>query len=130
MRQVLIITLILLSSTVFSQKNKVDFTAIDRRVESIKAASPEILSALLVAGCSTDLEKVRAIFRWIAYNISYKIRETARGDRYAASEEIDTGALKPLNERVSESVLQRGSAICDGYSRLFKTLCEDRKSVV
>ena len=124
MRPVLLIASILLSSTVFSQKNKVDFSAIDRRVEMIKPASPEILSAQLVAGCSTELEKVRAIFRWIAYNISYRIRETARGDRFAASEEIDTGALKPLNERVSESVLKKGSAICDGYSRLFKTLCD------
>jgi transglutaminase/protease-like cytokinesis protein 3 len=36
----------------------------------------------------------------------------------------DTGALKPLNERVAEGVLRKRVAFCDGYARLFKTLCD------
>lgn len=32
--------------------------------------------------------------------------------------------LKPLDERVSENVLQKGLAVCDGYARLFKTICD------
>lgn len=126
MKLSLTITLVFFTATAFSQKTKVDYTAIDRRVELIKPAAPEILAAELVAGCSTELEKVRAIFKWIANNISYRMREQARAEWRASKEEdiiIDTGALKPLNERVSESVLQKGSAVCEGYSRLFKTLC-------
>lgn len=126
MKQSLTITLVLLAATAFSQKAKVDYTAIDRRVELIKPAAPEILTAELIAGCSTELEKVRAIFKWIANNISYHLKEQARTEWRASKQEDiipDTGALKPLNERVSEAVLQKGSAVCEGYSRLFKTLC-------
>lgn len=126
MKRSLTIALVLVAATAFPQKVKVDYTAIDRRVELIKPAAPEILATELVAGCTTEHEKVRAIFKWIANNISYRMREQARAEWRASKEEdiiIDTGALKPLNERVSESVLQKGSAVCEGYSRLFQTLC-------
>lgn len=125
MKQAFTIALVLLTATSFSQKAKVDYTAIDRKVELIKPAAPEILAAELTAGYSTELEKVRAIFRWITNNISYKIRESARTgvNTFTSDDTQDTGAIKPLDERVSENVLQRGSAVCDGYSRLFKTLC-------
>jgi hypothetical protein len=37
----------------------------------------------------------------------------------------DTGyVLKPLNLRVAETVLNRRLAVCDGYARLFKVLCD------
>ena len=39
-------------------------------------------------------------------------------------DEPDTGALKSLSERVACDVLERGFAFCDGYSRLFTTLCD------
>ncbi|HVE61227.1 MAG TPA: transglutaminase domain-containing protein, partial [Chitinophagaceae bacterium] len=32
--------------------------------------------------------------------------------------------LKPLSERVAENVLRERVAVCDGYARLFKTLCD------
>lgn len=40
------------------------------------------------------------------------------------NEMIDDGPLKPLNVRVAETVLQRREAVCDGYARLFTTLCD------
>ena len=36
----------------------------------------------------------------------------------------DNTPLKPLSERVAETVLQRKVAVCDGYARLFTTLCD------
>ena len=39
-------------------------------------------------------------------------------------EVIDDGPLKSLNERVAETVLKRREAVCDGYARLFTTLCD------
>jgi len=90
-------------------------------------APPQELSARLASFCSNDMEKVRAFFVWIADNISYKIPEkNTRKKNYPENEinEEDTGALKPLDVRVAEQVLKNKTAYCDGYSRLFKTLCD------
>jgi hypothetical protein len=76
-----------------------------------------------------EKEKVAAIFHWITGNISYKVSSrisSSYGYRRSkqAPEPVDEDILKPLNERVAEGVLERGEAVCDGYARLFKTLCD------
>jgi transglutaminase/protease-like cytokinesis protein 3 len=106
----------------FSQKTAVDFPTID--VQSIKTASPAELTKQLVAFCNTDLEKVRAIFKWVADNIDYKTKQPINRKAIPIINEADDNLpLKSLDERVAEMVLQRGFAVCDGYARLFKTLC-------
>ena len=110
----------------FSQNNKIDFSEIDRHVQVVESAAPSVLAQQLTATCSTDLLKVRAIFRWITDNIAYRTRETTIQKRKSKAnlEEVDdTADLKPLDERVSENVLANKVAVCDGYARLFKTLC-------
>jgi transglutaminase/protease-like cytokinesis protein 3 len=93
---------------------------------------PAALANRLTSSCKTDLEKVTSIFKWIAENISYnttpRYKRAIIGELTAkyAREELteDTGALKPLNERVAETVLRRKTAFCEGYARLFTTLCD------
>lgn len=91
--------------------------------------TPDSLSRQLTAGYTTDREKVASIFQWITENISYNIRpyynasHPSRNERFYDDEE-DTGALKPLSERVAIDVIRKRSAFCDGYARLFKTLCD------
>ncbi len=115
-------SLILLHS--FSQRRPVDFSEIDRRVESIKFSSPPLLAKQLVAFCNTDQEKVRAIFKWITNNIEYRTKQVFNKKGIPIAEENDDNSpLKSLDERVAEMVLIKGSAVCDGYARLFKTLC-------
>jgi len=117
---------VLASLPVFSQKDKTDFSEIDRRVQFVDAATPFLLAQQLTADCTTDLQKVRAIFRWITDNIAYRTNEPVsrkRKSRLTEEETDDTTLLKPLDERVAESVLANKVAVCDGYARLFKTLC-------
>ena len=92
--------------------------------------TPEALARELTASCITDLQKVKAIFYWITSNIDYRTRaSTPLRNRKKASltidieEPDDTAAIKPLDERVAENVLSDRVAVCDGYARLFKTLC-------
>jgi len=125
----LLMIFILGSVPVFSQKNKVDFSEIDRRARLVDATTPFLLSQQLTAPCSTDLQKVRAIFRWITDNIAYRTSETINHKKKSRIKEEedgtdDTTLLKPLDERVSETVLANKLAVCDGYARLFKTLCK------
>ncbi|WP_207496483.1 transglutaminase domain-containing protein [Aridibaculum aurantiacum] len=89
--------------------------------------SPVLLATRLTAHAKTDRQKVEAIFRWITDNIDYKVQPTVISRRMplraAYSSDADTGALKNVNERVSEKVLQDKEAFCEGYARLFSTLC-------
>ncbi len=69
--------------------------------------SVESLAAYLIEPAQNDLEKVRAIFRWITHNIAYDregLRAGIRGDQSA------------------EGALASRKVVCEGYSRLFKAL--------
>ncbi len=90
--------------------------------------SPYLLAKKITALASTEKEKVDAIFYWITRNISYNTGILYAVPRKAPvvfpkREEEDTGALAPLSDRVAENVLRRRVAVCDGYARLFQSLC-------
>lgn len=125
MKKLLIIGTFLFSSAVLSQ-DKISFTAIDQRILKVKTSDAATLSKELTSGYTSDLEKVRAIFRWITENISYKVPTYSRHPpaRYKKrSSDTDTSALKSADERAAENVLEDGETVCDGYTKLFKTLC-------
>ncbi|HRO69472.1 MAG TPA: transglutaminase domain-containing protein [Chitinophagaceae bacterium] len=88
--------------------------------------SPELLAVELTGSLSTDAEKVKAIFYWITDNIAYRTQPNItrrKRDLPLIDEASDTAELKPLDERVALTVLEDRVAVCDGYARLFKTLC-------
>ncbi len=89
----------------------------DRRT----AADPRLLALYLTSHDSTELQKVKSIFYWITANIDYRTANVRRRNTYVEPE--DTGAIKPLDERVALAVLHNRAGVCDGYARLFKTLC-------
>ena len=83
--------------------------------------TPASLAEKLVQGKHTDREKVMAFVDWITNNISYTIRKP--NPRPDLLEDKDDAPLPSLDERVSLQVLERRSALCDGYARLFNALC-------
>lgn len=89
---------------------------------------PYSLAQKLTAPCSTDRQKVKAIFDWIADNIAYNVgtrsnwrQKQVRYHSVAPDTSLDN---KSLNEIVAYQVLRKRVAICNGYARLFKTLCD------
>jgi transglutaminase/protease-like cytokinesis protein 3 len=121
-----VIGLLFFAVPVFSQQDRNDMKMISRDKKFNQVISPEELSRQLTASCTTDLQKVRAIFYWITDNIAYRtkpIRSRKKIAPVTIEETNDTAALKPLDERVAETVLEDRVAVCDGYARLFKTLC-------
>ncbi|MES1215804.1 MAG: transglutaminase domain-containing protein [Bacteroidota bacterium] len=89
--------------------------------------TPELLAKQIIAPFNTDRQKVTAIFRWITDNISYKTTPTyerSYSSKRQPWEDDDTAAIKPLNERVAEAVLKERTGVCNGYSKLFTTLCD------
>jgi transglutaminase/protease-like cytokinesis protein 3 len=128
MKLLLCFHLLLLSSAAFSQ-SRATFGWIDWKVQDIESASPDTLAKRLTAPYSTELEKVRSIFRWITEHISYNVmrfqpQPVIYRDDGVESADDTSSVLKPLNERVANIVLKRKVTVCEGYARLFKTLCD------
>src|SRR5689334_10835781 len=85
-----------------------EFAVIDSQVKEIPFSMPGELSKEITKNCTTDLEKTRAIFRWITENIAYRTRATTRKRKLKPGtyqEPPDSVELKPLDERVAEDVL-------------------------
>lgn len=121
--------MLLLGAALFTQAqtNSVYSTYIDRSVRAYEESAPAKLVREITAPYLTNRQKVTSIFYWITTNISYNTRAWNRSKRSSAffEEPDDTGkTLKPLNQRVAETVMIRKVALCDGYARLFKTLCD------
>lgn len=124
MKLLLIVCCVALAMSAFAQPRKMDFYRVDQHALSVKASSLKELSQQLTGGYTTELEKTRAIFRWITENIAYRTRASTRQNNPGFIDDKDTGALKPLDERVAESVFENRQGVCEGYARLFKTLCD------
>ncbi len=87
------------------------FTAIDNHAlvaPPDEEQSPEKLAAYLTASAKSDLEKTRAIYRWVASRI-----------RWGAIDGVNPG--QPMDARPS-AVLSRRTAECLGYATLFERL--------
>ena len=105
-----------------------NFYKIDNKVMAIPFGKADTLAKQLAALGKTEREKVRAIFRWITEHIDYNVRIYNRGKTtgplFYEEPDYSNTALPPLNERVAAKVLYKKVAFCDGYARLFKTLCD------
>ena len=123
-----LLSILLILPVCLCAQPKDNFYRIDNAVISIPFARADTLATQLAALGHSDREKVRAIFRWIAEHIDYNMivfNRTKKNVPLFYEEPGDSNAaLPPLNERVAAKVLYRKVAFCDGYARLFKTLCD------
>ena len=128
MKKAAVILLILFANITVAQQRRVSFSEIDERVRSIEPAPAAVLAYTLTKDYITDREKLRSIFSWIAEHISYRVKnkyKNAKGNNYTSQLIFtDTTQWKSGNDMVAETVLLNKSAVCDGYARLFKTLCD------
>lgn len=125
----IVIIFLMLAKWSFSQKHSLNFSYIDRKVQSVEFCAPDSLAIKLTASYTTDVEKLRSIFRWITGNIAYRTRPnliSRRTGKYAV-EELDDSLdnSRSLNERIALEVLKKKEAVCDGYARLLKILCDN-----
>lgn len=116
-----------LATNIFAQNRSASFSSIDWKVRNVEAPTVDSLARKLTAPFQTDLEKTRAVFSWIAQHIAYNTgiynAGRYRSARYTPDPD-DTISSKPAIEQTAERVLRRRIAVCDGYAKLFKTLCD------
>lgn len=124
MKLLMKLILFLLPAFAFAQSKPDAINSIDQKL------TPALLAAELIANDTTDRQKLNSIFRWVIANIDYNTKVFKNSNNnpsrdYRLEEDEDTiSPLKPLNLRVAELVLKRRTAVCDGYARLFKILCD------
>lgn len=90
-------------------------------------SSTKKLAQRIAADFSNDFEKVRAAYTWIANNIVYDPVES-RGYHieYSTKAELEI-QLKKNDAALSSRALSTKRAVCQGYSTLFKVVCEELK---
>lgn len=120
---------LLIGFACLSQNSASDFVAF-KKLDSRTITAPDTLAYLLTAPYNTEMDKVKSIFNWITDNIAYNtIRYGFRylpqnsNDNVEADYDADS-VYKSLDERVARITLKRKYALCDGYARLFKSLCD------
>jgi hypothetical protein len=122
-RPLFLFLFVTLACSAFSQ----NYWHIDNRAASVEAAMPDELARKLTAPYKTDIEKFRAIFSWVAAHIEYKVSRPAFAiarNRSNKQKPDTTWESRSLDERVAYNVLKNRFAVCDGYARLLKTLCD------
>jgi len=128
MRIAAAIFLILFAHSIFAQQKQVSFAAIDERVKSIEPGTLAELACALTKDYQTDREKLRSIFSWITEHIAYRVRKAPGkitvNNFTGRKVMLDSARWQSANDMVADQVLQSRSAVCDGYARLFKTLCD------
>jgi hypothetical protein len=124
MRYLLCILWLLISLPAGAQARKVSFATIDDQVSGIEPGPPERLARDLTTPYSSDLEKVRAIFSWIAQHVDYHL--PSRFSTHRRNSPNTRTVMEPdgsANEVVAANTLNSLSAVCEGYARLFTLLC-------
>lgn len=90
--------------------------------------SLEILSNELTENYISDFDKARAIFIWISDNIGYDYKFVNKNKKlkHPKCQKDEDCDLKRHEWETAylEKIIRDKKAICDGYSRLFKRLCD------
>jgi hypothetical protein len=111
------------------QKGEEDWFVIDNHVQGVSSSFPDSLAFKLTAPFSTDLQKVRAIYSWITQNIKYTSGlysiSGKRKEVKSIPDPTDTMSVwKSGDEMTAIKVMHRKMTVCEGYSKLFKVLCD------
>lgn len=133
MRSPLFLFLVLLSSSALAQH--IDFSDADfTKPDSIASLyighsleDREVLTQKLTAGLTTDLDKFRSIFKWIAENITYDVElfhknientQKFKSNRKKLARWRTQFARQTLRNTILEKL-----AVCDGYASVLEEMC-------
>lgn len=89
------------------------------------------MAKALVANCRTDSAKAFSIFRWITRNINYDMQMYLNDEDYISKFPphplylTDSEYNTWYYEQMAAYVFKTKLGVCEGYSRLFKAMCDD-----
>ena len=106
-------------------QQRLSYSSIDWKAESLDAPTPDSLARLINKNFTSSPEKVRAIYSWITNHIAYNTAIYKSWVNLKPSPDpLDTSLVWPsADEMTARKVMRRRTAVCDGYARLFKVVC-------
>lgn len=118
------------SSAQKSDFSTIDFTRADERAQLFGGKSLENLSVLvheLTSRLDTDVEKFRAIYKWVCGNITSDIRQGDLVIRKRKKYKNDTDGFLEWNNQFKKTafkkLLRDQKTMCTGYAYLIKDMC-------
>jgi transglutaminase/protease-like cytokinesis protein 3 len=108
--------------------NAQDLSRVDQVLGGYPAnfSSTEELALKITRDFSTDLEKTRAAYTWIAMNVAYDTKALGKPQKvrfsYRSQEELEA-KKKQFRKDLALQTLNKRKALCEGYSTLFQDLC-------
>jgi len=107
-----------------------NFDNVDRRVRLYpkKYATTNQLARQIQQDFTSDLDRVRAIYTWLATNVSYDLKTLYNGETqinfsYTSQEDLKR-KLTAINTHTANQTLLTNKAICEGYAQAFKKTLE------
>ena len=88
------------------------------------AKNPKKLASKINEDFGTQIDKARAIYTWIALNITYDV-EHRRTSAFTYNSQNEKAAKQlTYNQKISTATLKKGKGVCEGYATLFWKLCQ------
>lgn len=102
-----------------------DFQSVDSIVHTYPKSfgNTKRLANKVNSDFDTKIEKVRAIYSWIANAIEYDPNESDKFNYSYYDEEDRKKKEASYQKKLSTRVISQGKAVCEGYAVLFHTLC-------
>ncbi|MDO5970228.1 transglutaminase domain-containing protein [Flavivirga aquimarina] len=125
MKSTLVIIIIIITLTTISygqNYKKADSIALSYPE---KFSAPEKLAKRISKDFQNDFEKIRALYTWIANNVVYDPTESGKFlYEYSNKREYEKKDKK-FNNKLSNRVISKKKAVCQGYATLFKKVCDE-----
>lgn len=100
-----------------------------KRIDSIVLSYPKSFNnyiefaEIISTDFSSDIERVRGIYTWMAYNINYDIEEYGKFAFSYSSEQEREIKRKIYYSNLANRVISKNIAVCEGYAILFFQTC-------
>ncbi|SCY79750.1 Transglutaminase-like superfamily protein [Flavobacterium caeni] len=122
-----IVLLLLVSVSAWAQ----DYARVDNLVKTYPKSfsNPKKLAAQINQDFTTETDKVRAAYTWIALNINYDLKAYQSGESmvaYTYSSPADRLAKEQAYRgKIGAKTLRTKKGVCQDYSALFHLVCDD-----
>jgi len=107
-----------------------DFTNLDNTVKNYpKYRSPQQLADRISKDFSSDLDRVRASFKWITNNIRYNLEEAQQPSRTViqfrySSEKERLEKIQQIKDNIVKEAFFSKKGVCEEYAQSLKKLCD------
>jgi transglutaminase/protease-like cytokinesis protein 3 len=107
-----------------------DYNTIDNLVATYpKFSKAEDLAARISNDFTSDNDKARAVFYWLAKNIRYNLKEyyspTQRSYNFRYSSENEKQLkLQAIKDKIVTDVFNTKTGVCEDYAQSFKKICD------